>query len=262
MDVKNVIIETVGSKKIAKQIVYNKDGKEQTIDLIEDDLVFITNGCCTDTTCYGDQDHAPDLSNLKDGRGDSWDMWKNIAKQAVQGEYGNPDAFCNNIEATNWMSATVATSDEKVIKHIIDVCKRDPREGKVTTGGIVTVKDSMDNWYLSWTINRQPQFKSQNPDMVLVWLYALNTNKEGNYVKKPMRECTGKEVCEEWLYHIGIPEDEIIVGIHIALSPVLPSVHRPDEGSLHAILAEGPVVVSHCRYGEIVVDIASACKSR
>lgn len=67
-------------------------------------------------------------------------MWKNIAKQAVQGEYGNPDAFCNNIEATNWMSATVATSDEKVIKHIIDVCKRDPREGKVTTGGIVTVK--------------------------------------------------------------------------------------------------------------------------
>lgn len=108
---------------------------------------------------------------------------ENIAKQAVQGEYGNPDAFCNNIEATNWMSATVATSDEKVIKHIIDVCKRDPREGKVTTGGIVTVKDSMDNWYLSWTINRQPQFKSQNPDMVLVWLYALNTNKEGNYVK-------------------------------------------------------------------------------
>lgn len=63
-------------QKIAKQIVYNKDGKEQTIDLIEDDLVFITNGCCTDTTCYGDQNHAPDLSNLKDGRGDSWDMWK------------------------------------------------------------------------------------------------------------------------------------------------------------------------------------------
>ena len=50
MDVKNVIIETVGSKKVAKQIVYRKDGKEQTIDLIEDDLVFITNGCCTDTS--------------------------------------------------------------------------------------------------------------------------------------------------------------------------------------------------------------------
>ena len=24
-----------------------------------------------------------------------------------------------------------------------------------------------------------------------------------------MRECTGKEICEEWLYHIGVPEKEI-----------------------------------------------------
>ena len=41
MDVKNVIIETVHHKKIAKQIVYVKEGQEQTIDLIETDLVFI-----------------------------------------------------------------------------------------------------------------------------------------------------------------------------------------------------------------------------
>ena len=107
------------------------------------------------------------------------------------------------------MSATIEVSDDDIIKHIINICKRDPREGKVTTGGIVTVKDSMENWYLSWTINRQPQFKSQNKNSVLVWLYALSTNKPGNFVKKPIKECTGKEVCEEWLYHIGLPINEI-----------------------------------------------------
>ena len=209
MDVKNVIIETVGEQKLAKQIVYVKDGKEQTIDLIEHDLVFITNGCCTDSSCYGDQTHAPDLSKLKNGFGESWDMWKAIAAQAKHGEFGNPDAFCSDIEATNWMSATVATANERVLEHIIKICKRDPREGKVTTGGIVTVKDSADNWYLSWTINRQPQFKAQDKSMVLIWLYALHTDRPGNYVKKPMRECTGEEICREWLYHIGVPEDEI-----------------------------------------------------
>ena len=209
IDVKNVIIDTTLDKKIAKQIVYVKDGKEQTIDLIEEDLVFITNGCCTDSSCYGDQNTAPDLSHLKDGYGESWDMWKAIAAQAKHGEFGNPDVFCNNIEETNWMSATVATSNEEIIQHIINICKRDPRNGKVTTGGIVTVKDSTDNWYLSWTINRQPQFKSQDKNTVLVWLYSLSTNKEGNYVKKPMRECTGAEVAMEWLYHIGIPQNEI-----------------------------------------------------
>ena len=98
----------------------------------------------------------------------------------------------------------------------MSICKRDPRSGKVTTGGIVTVKDSTDNWYLSWTINRQPQFKSQDKNMVLVWLYSLNTNREGNYVKKAMRDCTGEEVCREWLYHIGVPTEKIHALAHDA----------------------------------------------
>lgn len=209
VDVKNVVIEEKSGKKVAKQIIFVRDGKTQTIDLIEDDLVFITNGCCTDTSCYGDQTHAPDLSKIKNGAGESWDLWKNIAKQATHGEYGNPDKFCSNVDATNWMSATIATSDEEIIQKIIGVCKRDPRSGKVTTGGIVTVKDSTENWYLSWTINRQPQFKSQDKNMVLVWVYSLNTNRPGNYVKKAMRDCTGEEVAQEWLYHIDVSEDKI-----------------------------------------------------
>ena len=209
IDVKNVIFESKQNKKVATQIIYENEGQEKTIDLIEDDLVFITNGCCTDTSCYGDQNNAPDLSTIKNGNGESWDLWKNIASQASNSEFGNPDKFCGNVDLTNWMSATIEVSDENIMKHIIDICKRDPRKGKVTTGGIVTVKDSTENWYLSWTINRQPQFKSQNKNSVLVWVYALNTNKPGNFIEKSIKTCTGKEICEEWLYHIGIPTNEI-----------------------------------------------------
>lgn len=207
IDVKNVIIENENGKKVAKKIIYEKDGKTNEIGLLEDDLVFITNGCCTDTSCYGDQTHAPDLSKVKNGYGESWDMWRAIAKQDK--EFGNPEKFCSNVDETNWMSATIQTSNEEIIDHIKAICKRDPRAGKVTTGGIVTVKDSEDNWFVSWTINRQPQFRSQNKNDVLVWFYGLTTNKPGNYVKKPMKECTGKEICEEWLYHIGIDLDKI-----------------------------------------------------
>ena len=209
MDVKNVIIEDVDGKKTAKELIYVKDNKEQSIPLTADDLVFITNGCCTDTSCYGDQTHAPDLSHIVNGQGESWDLWKNIAKQAKHDEYGHPDVFCSDTEATNWMSATVETSNEDIIQHIMNICKRDPRAGKVTTGGIVTVKDSVNNWFLSWTINRQPQFRFQNKDTVLVWLYALHTDTEGNYIKKTMRDCTGEEICQEWLYHIGMDESKI-----------------------------------------------------
>ena len=209
MDVKNVVIEEADGKKTAKELIYVKDNKEQSIPLTADDLVFITNGCCTDTSSYGDQTHAPDLSHIVNGKGESWDLWKNIAKQAKHDEYGHPDVFCSDTEATNWMSATVETSNEDIIQHIMNICKRDPRAGKVTTGGIVTVKDSENNWFLSWTINRQPQFRSQNKDTVLVWLYALHTDTEGNYIKKAMRDCTGEEICQEWLYHIGMDESKI-----------------------------------------------------
>lgn len=209
MDVKNVVIEDVDGKKTAKELIYVKNNKEQSIPLTADDLVFITNGCCTDTSCYGDQTHAPDLSHIVNGQGESWDLWKNIAKQAKHDEYGHPDVFCSDTEATNWMSATVETSNEDIIQHIMNICKRDPRAGKVTTGGIVTVKDSVNNWFLSWTINRQPQFRFQNKDTVLVWLYALHTDTEGNYIKKAMRDCTGEEICQEWLYHIGMDESKI-----------------------------------------------------
>lgn len=207
INVKNVIIDEKEGKKVARQIVYIKDNQEQTIDLVEDDFVFITNGCCTDTSCYGDQTHAPDLSKIKNGFGESWDMWRNIAAQGS--DYGHPEVFCSDVDKTNWMSATIATSNEEIIDHIMKICKRDPRSGKVTTGGIVTVKDSTDNWYLSWTINRQPQFKAQDKNLVLVWVYSLSTDKEGNYVKKPMKKCTGIEVCKEWLYHIGIDINRI-----------------------------------------------------
>lgn len=209
MDVKNVVIEEADGKKTAKELIYVKDNKEQSIPLTADDLVFITNGCCTDTSSYGNQTHAPDLSHIVNGKGESWDLWKNIAKQAKHDEYGHPDVFCSDTEATNWMSATVETSNEDIIQHIMNICKRDPRAGKVTTGGIVTVKDSVNNWFLSWTINRQPQFRSQNKDTVLVWLYALHTDTEGNYIKKAMRDCTGEEICQEWLYHIGMDENKI-----------------------------------------------------
>lgn len=208
INVKNVIIDTDGDVRVARSIVYeDSDNEEHSIALTSNDLVFITNGCCTDTSCYGSQNEVCDLSKVEEGKGESWDLWKNIAKQGD--DFGHPEVFCEKVDETNWMSATVATSDPKVIACIEKICKRNPLSGKVTTGGIVTVKDSVDNWYLSWTINRQPQFKHQDPNTVLVWVYGLTTNKPGNYVKKPMRECTGAEIAAEWLYHIGFDIDKI-----------------------------------------------------
>ena len=46
-------------------------------------------------------------------------------------------------------------------------------------------------------------------EMKLYICLLYTSDKPGDYVKKPMRDCTGKEICMEWLYHIGVPEDQI-----------------------------------------------------
>ena len=200
----NVEFDVTSNRKQATRIEIEAEGETRFVDLTEDDLVFITNGGCVENSAMGSQNTpAPYNPEIKPGGG--WDMWRRIAAQSP--DFGNPDKFCYDSELCNWMSATVETLDQRIIPYTTNICKRDPFTGKVVTGGIVSVKDS--SWLLSWTINRQPQFRSQPKDHCLVWVYALFNDRPGDYVKKPMRDCTGKEICMEWLYHIGVPENEI-----------------------------------------------------
>lgn len=200
----NVAFAVRGDKKTAERIDLLRDGNPVSLKLTEKDLVFITNGGCVENSTLGSQNTAaPFDPEIREGGG--WDLWRKIAAQDPA--FGHPDKFCSAPERSNWMSATATTLDTRIPEYIRRICKRDPLSGKVVTGGIVTAKDS--NWLLSWTVNRQPQFRSQPEGQVLAWIYGLFTDKSGNYVKKAMRDCTGKEICMEWLYHMGVPEAEI-----------------------------------------------------
>ena len=239
----NVEFDCTEKRKQATRIDVIRDGNNESIDLTENDLVFITNGGCVENSSIGSQNTpAPYNYEIKPGGG--WDMWRKIAAQDPA--FGHPDKFCYDPEQTNWMSATVTTLDQRIIPYIKNICKRDPFSGKVVTGGIVTAKDS--SWLLSWTINRQPQFRSQPKDQCLVWVYALFSDKDGDYVKKPMRDCTGKEICMEWLYHIGVPENEIEeLAEHSAntvpcMMPYITAFFMPREyGDRPAVVPEGAV---------------------
>ena len=200
----NVEFDIRNGRKAARRIVLQREGREDAIDLTDNDLVFITNGGCVENSAYGSQ-NEPAAFNKTIREGGGWDMWRKIAAQDPS--FGHPDKFCSDPEQSNWMSATVTTLDRRIVPYIEKICKRDPFSGKVVTGGIVTARDS--GWLLSWTVNRQPQFRNQPKDQLVIWVYGLFSDKPGDFVKKTMRECTGKEICMEWLYHLGVPVAEI-----------------------------------------------------
>ena len=239
----NVLFDIRDGRKQAKAIVMESEGKQDEISLTENDLVFYTNGSNVENSTYGSQTKAAGM----DGEihpGGSFDLWRRIAAQDPS--FGKPDKFCMDPEDSNWVSATVNTLDEKILPYIQRVCKRDPLSGGVVTGGIVTVRDSA--WLLSWTINRQPQYRSQPKGQVLVWLYGMFSDRPGDFVKKPMRDCTGEEICEEWLYHLGVPEDQITeLASHSAntvpvMMPFASAYFQPrEDGDRPRVVPEGSV---------------------
>ncbi|MFA5605949.1 MAG: oleate hydratase [Leucobacter sp.] len=195
-------IEQDESRKQANRIHLIEQGEEKQIDLTADDLLFMTIGSLTENSDDGDH-HTP--AKLNTGPAPAWDLWRKIA--AKDPSFGNPDVFGSHIPETKWESATVTTLDKRIPEYIQKISKRDPFSGRVVTGGIVTVMDS--SWLMSWTVNRQPHFKKQPKDQIVAWVYGLFPEKEGDYVKKPMQDCTGEEITQEWLYHMGVPVDEI-----------------------------------------------------
>ena len=190
--------------KQAEKLTWIRGGAEETIDLTANDLVFVTNGSLVENSTWGDH-HTPPVFDAEIHEGGSWALWRNIAKQDPS--FGDPNNFCTSPEETYWESATITVKDQRIRDYIERISQRATNTGHTVTGGIVTATDS--NWLLSWTINRQGQFTNQPDDQTVVWFYGLLGDEVGNFVKKPLRECTGEEITQEWLWHLGVPEAEI-----------------------------------------------------
>ena len=194
--------DTNGTKKTVVGIQINKNGKPEVIKTTADDMVFFTNGSMTENSTLGDMDTAPVLNRSE---GAVWDLWKRIAKE--DDAFGRPEVFCSDIDKTKWESYTITAKGSKMRSLLEDFAERKFLPHQTATGGIITVKDS--SWLLSVTVNRQPQFKNQPADVTVAWAYALFPDNVGDFIDKKMSDCTGKELLQELLYHLGINESDM-----------------------------------------------------
>jgi len=183
------------AKRASVLHVVDRDGKESEIVLGEHDYVFITNGSITESTDTGSFDSVPGLKE-KASSG-AWMLWERIA--AKEPAFGNPGVFSDDIDLQKWYSFTATLHDDTFHDYMENF------SGNVDgTGGLVTMTDS--NWLMSIVIARQPHFPNQPKDVKIFWGYGLYPDREGNYVKKKMSECTGAEILEELWYHLKIQE--------------------------------------------------------
>ncbi|MGL5616590.1 MAG: oleate hydratase [Sarcina sp.] len=199
-EVYDLDMDITEKEKIVKSIKLKLNGKEDKIAVKATDVVMITNGSMTECSANGTNKTVPELRR---DLGSVWTLWKNIAKKDKS--FGNPDVFCGDVDKSKWESFTITCKDSKLVDKIKELSGRDPHSGKTVTGGVITMTDS--NWLLSVTCNRQPHFRSQPKDVIVLWAYGLYLDREGNYIKKNMQDCTGEELLKELLYHLGLEKD-------------------------------------------------------
>lgn len=185
----------IGADKKTATVLHivDKSGTEGEIVIGANDYVFLTNGSITESTDIGSWSRVPVLKD-KSSSG-SWTLWEKIAKKDAT--FGNPGVFCDAIDLQEWYSFTATLKDSTFHDHMENF------SGNVDgTGGLVTLIDS--NWFMSFVIARQPHFPNQPDDVKVFWGYGLYPNREGNFVKKKMSECTGEEMLQELWGHLKL----------------------------------------------------------
>lgn len=185
-------------ENMATKIEYVQRGKKHTINVAPTDIVTFTNGCMTDNSDEASTDTVAKYNTAQTAP--SFELWKKIANGRP--EFGDPDVFCSRPDESMWMSFTVTINNNPKLFEYIQRFTRNHPGG----GALVTFKDSA--WRLSFVVARQPHFKNQPMDTQIFWGYALNMFVDGDYVKKPMYKCTGREIMTELMGQLHIPKRE------------------------------------------------------
>jgi oleate hydratase len=170
---------------------FEEDGESRAIVVGDDDLVLLQNGSMTDASSLGSMTSAPAALTRVDSGG--WTLWERLAREPF--EFGNPAAFNRCIAQSCWESFTVTLKDPA----FFDAMER-LSGNQAGTGGLVTFRDS--NWLMSIVLAHQPHFADQPRDVQVFWGYALLPDRIGNFVAKPMADCSGTEILRELCGHL------------------------------------------------------------
>lgn len=178
------------------RILCDRGGKREEIRIGARDKVIVTLGSMTESSSLGSMDSVPVLKGKSDGG--AWALWEKIA--VGRSQFGHPASFTDHIEESKWISFTTTLHDPTFFQLVRDLTGNVPGEG-----GLITFPES--NWLASIVLPHQPHFIGQPAEVSVFWGYGLFVDKLGDFVKKPMSACTGREIMTEILYHLRIEID-------------------------------------------------------
>ena len=197
-------------------------GTDRYFAVAPDDAVIVTLGSMTQNSCMGDNETIAATNRDTEHRG-LFTLWENLSRKGEK--FGHPEKFISDIDKTKWMSVFPTTKGypefHRRMRELLD-----SRPGG--SSGAVTILDS--NWEISFVLYGK-YFPDQAEDEDIFWFDGLYGERPGNYIKKPMAECTGDEILTEFLYHLGMLDirDEVLAHTYVStcMMPYITSQFMP-----------------------------------
>lgn len=199
------------------EIKFIQNGSENIVSVGPRDIVITSPGSVMSGSTGGTNSIPPSLELLdaQDKLDENWSLWLGVSPNL-----GDPYNFCTRICESRLESFTITIKDIdfpsllKMLTH-----------SKAGSSSLISLRHS--NWFLSLYIPRQPFFPHQPNDVQVLWGYGSFPEREGNFVKKPMLRCSGREIMMELLQHLDVPLEQPILNNSITIPRLMPRLTAP-----------------------------------
>ena len=195
---------------------YERGGAAASVALAPEDIVLVTTGSQAADMSAGSMTAAP----RPQPTGRSWALWQRLAQGRTN--FGKPDTFFGPPRIPNslWVTFTVTDTGSDFVNQMAALTG-----SQAGRGGLVTLKNS--GWVLSLSVFHQPEIIGQPPGTSIWWGYGLYPDRDGDFVKKRMDQCTGAEILTETLRQLHFDKQfDAIMASSICVPCTLPYVNN------------------------------------
>ncbi|PWY88929.1 67 kDa myosin-cross-reactive antigen family protein [Aspergillus heteromorphus CBS 117.55] len=227
-----------------------QDGDECLVTLDPEDICLVDLGYSRSGAVFGTNDSAPPYlsSDWQDLLITEWKLWQKLSKSM---KFGNPENYLSRAVQSGVETFTTTLRGTEFMS-LYEKVTRDPPG----TGAMLSLTDS--NWSLTISIPRQPLFSTQPEEVSVICGYALSPASEGNFVKKPMFQCSGEEIFSEVLSHLEFPVRSILphsitipCGLPLGTAPLLT---RTEKDRPHVVPPDTTNIACLGQFAEVPED--------
>lgn len=197
VELKNIEITQNNNQQTITGLDLINEGFKVHKSLGREDIVITTLGSTISGSEIGTNETPPLWQSMAadDMLDQNWSSWLDLGNKHP--DFGNPYNFCTRQSESMLESFTITTEDLEFYDNLQDLLRC-----KSEAGAFAFIQGSA--WKINLCIPSQPVFSEQPRHVRVLWGFAHSPDSDGNYIQKPMLQCSGADIMTELLGHLKL----------------------------------------------------------